>query len=173
MKRHAIRLCLLMLLIFLLAACGDDTEPTPTPTKTPEPTSGEPAVVAPTNTPVAQPANNSGAQPAPADTAKPSAPPAAQEQTTATVNADGGLNLRGEANSGAAVIRIAEKGESFVVVGKSDDGQWVQVAQNGQTLGWLAAEFLDIKNPQPVAQPTATGKQPAATAAPVNNAPAP
>ena len=173
MKRHAIRLCLLMLLIFLLAACGDDTEPTPTPTKTPEPTSGEPAVVAPTNTPAAQPANNSGAQPAPADTAKPAAPPAAQEQTTATVNADGGLNLRGEANSGAAVIRIAEKGESFVVVGKSDDGQWVQVAQNGQTLGWLAAEFLDIKNPQPVAQTPATGEQPAATAAPVNNAPVP
>ena len=56
-------------------------------------------------------------------------------------------------------------GETFTVAGTSDDGQWLQLAENGTPIGWAAAEFLTVeersrRRPQPtmaVAAPQPTG----------------
>lgn len=164
MKKSVVRLALLVCMIVILAACGSEPEATPTPTKTPEAGSGEPAVIAPTVTPVAPAAPASGGQPAPADSQTATQSAAAQTQSEATVNADGGLNLRSDPNASSTVIRVADKGEKFIVVSKTDDGQWVQVAQNGQTLGWLAAEFVDLTGTQVAQSETATSNVPAVPA---------
>lgn len=172
MKLSLLRFCLLLVLLFALAACGSDPEPTPTPTKTPE-GAGEPSVVVATDTPATQ-QGAAGSQPQPADTPVPTPAPVTEEKTEATVNADGGLNLRNDPSATGTIIRIADKGETFTVVSKSPDGQWLQVAQNGQTVGWLAAEFVDLKTVQVTTQnPSSPDAQATATPAANTNAPGP
>ncbi len=158
MTKTMLRFFALVLLLIGLTACGDDPAPTPTPTKTPvAQTVAQPAPAATDTPPPPAAVDNQPVTQAPAVTAAPA-------QSEVVVNAEGGLNLRGEPNAAGTIIRIANKGEIFVVVGKSEDGTWVQVAQNGQTLGWLNAEFVEIKTPQAV-----QGSQPASAPAANNN----
>jgi hypothetical protein len=63
--------------------------------------------------------------------------------------------VRSEPNTAATIVREANKSEQFVVLQTSQDGKWLQLAQNGQALGWAAAEFLDVKTSEVATQPPA------------------
>ena len=58
------------------------------------------------------------------------------------------LRVRGQPSADAPIVGYAYPGETFQVLGKSEDGKWIQIA--GSTAGkgenpnggWVAAEFL-------------------------------
>jgi uncharacterized protein YraI len=147
----------------LLAACGGGAEPTPTPTKTPPAQTQAQATATPTLAPVsaaetpAQPA-----APAPADTPAPA--PAPVVEKIARVTADQ-LNVRSEPSTTGTIVKLANAGDSFTVLGQSDDGQWLQLGENGAPLGWGAAEFLTVEE-RVTEAPPADGGQAAPTSAP-------
>jgi uncharacterized protein YraI len=131
----------------LLAGCGGGEEATPTPTKTPIAGAEQPAA---TPTP-AQAATGDQPAAAPPAVEQPTQPPSAAQPTPApvvervgTVNTDL-INIRSEPSTDSNIVDTAATGESFTVVGQSDDGQWLQLAENGATLGWAAAEFMTVE----------------------------
>ncbi|MBE2236992.1 MAG: cellulase family glycosylhydrolase [Caldilineaceae bacterium] len=152
----------------LLAACGGGgAEATPTPTKTPMAQAAQPAV-----TPTLAPASGgeAPAQP-PAETAPgttATAPDAASVvEKIARVTADQ-LNIRSEPSTTGSVVKLANTGESFPLLGESDDGQWLQLGENGAPLGWGAAEYMAIE--ERVAQAPGDGNvQTPPTSAPSGN----
>jgi uncharacterized protein YraI len=157
--------------LFILTACGgDEPEPTATPTKTPASAAAAPTATATT---AASQTNNAGqltltTPPLEEPTATP-----AQTETVGTVTADL-LNIRSEPSTSGAIVDTANNGERFAIVGRSQDGVWLQVAENGKLLGWAAAEFLQVQQDAPIgpAQPTQatqpgnTGQQPTPTSPP-------
>ncbi len=149
----------------LLVACGGGEAATPTPTKTPVAAAEAPAATATPQPPPVEAATNppadTPAQPetAPATEAVPT--PAPVVEKVGTVTADQ-LNIRAEPSTAGALVQTALINEQFTVVGTSDDGQWYQVAKDGQTLGWVAAEFVSVTE-RTVAAPPA-GEQPVAEA---------
>lgn len=168
--------CWMLLLLLVLAGCGSDTEATPTPTKTPAGATDNTGA-SPTETPTpgqaAQPATNNG-QPAAAPTEPPAQSPATEAQTVeiAVINADL-LNIRGGPSTNDNIVRTANQGDRFTVAARSQDGTWVQVAENGQPVGWVASEFVTISQETTGGAPTARNAQPTAAAnAPASNAPA-
>ncbi|MEZ4860012.1 MAG: SH3 domain-containing protein [Caldilineaceae bacterium] len=160
--------CTLFVLLLFAAACGGETEATPTPTKTPEAQVGE--AQASTATPVsATTTNNSAPPPTPAQSVQPTSAPEPAVAAVAVVNTEL-LNIRSGPSTNDAIVRAASAGQRFTVVGRSQDGNWVQVSENGQALGWVATEFVTIQEGG-----EATSSQPTTTqpeAAPVANAPA-
>jgi uncharacterized protein YraI len=70
------------------------------------------------------------------------------------------LNIRAEPNTSANIQRTATKDEEFTVVGRSEDGQWLQLASGGQALGWAAAEFLAVSERQTASQSANQEAQP-------------
>jgi uncharacterized protein YraI len=156
---------------FILTACGgDELEPTATPTKTPASAAAEPTATATT---AASQTNNAGQlTPTTPPVEEPTATPA-QTETVGTVTADL-LNIRSEPSTSGAIVDTANNGERFTIVGRSQDGVWLQVAENGKLLGWAAAEFLQVQQDVPIgqAQPTQatqpgnTGQQPTPTSPP-------
>ncbi len=133
-----------VLTLLLTSACGSGPEATPTPTKTP---AGAPAAESPA-TPTAPTAVDTGAtgNNAPAAEAQPtaaSAPAADPAQEVVTINAEL-VNIRGGSSTNDAIVTTATQGQQFALLGRSADGQWVQVAQNGTAVGWIAAEFVTI-----------------------------
>lgn len=168
--------CWMLLLLLVLAGCGSDTEATPTPTKTPAGATDNTGA-SPTETPTpdqaAQPATNNG-QPAAAPAEPPAQSPATEAQTVeiAVINADL-LNIRGGPSTKDNIVRTANQGDRFTIAARSQDGTWVQVAENGQPVGWVASEFVTISQETTGGAPTAGNAQPTAAAnAPVSNAPA-
>lgn len=134
---------LLMFTMFLSGCWGSGPEPTPTPTKTPV---GVGQVDAPTNTPAAdaQPATgNQSAAPAPQPADTPTPEPTKGE-TIGVINADL-LNIRSDPSTTGNIVGSATNGQRFTIVGRNQDGAWLQVAENGRLLGWVAAEFVDIQ----------------------------
>ena len=134
----------LILAVFILAACGRGrAEPTPTPTKTPD--TGQPAQsgAAPAAT-TAAPAPAAGAT-----TALPSAPAAPVEAATPTpstkavvvINAPI-LNVRRTPSADGELVQTVEQGQQYDVIGRSQDGAWVQIGTEGREVGWVAAEFV-------------------------------
>ncbi|HHY55018.1 MAG TPA: cellulase family glycosylhydrolase [Chloroflexi bacterium] len=146
-----------------LAACGGGEEPTPTPTKTPM------AQTQPTATPTLAPVavGNAGAQPpaasAPTNTPVPPTPAPVVEKL-ARVAVDQ-LNVRSEPSTAGAIVRLANNGETFTLLGQSEDGQWLQLGENGAPLGWGAAEFMTIEE-RIVQAPAGSDQATAPTAAP-------
>ncbi len=134
--------------MLLLAGCGGGgEEPTATPTKTPVAGAAEAA----TPTPAPAPAETGGqAAQAPAATPAQAEAPAAQPTPTpvveriATVATDL-INIRSEPSTAGTILDTAATGDTFTVLGQSDDGQWLQLAENGAALGWAAAEFLTVE----------------------------
>lgn len=127
---------MIVLCLFLSGCGGSEPEPTATPTKTP--TTGQAA--APTATPQPAPVI-----PTPDDPAEES-PPAADEPApaVAVVSADL-LNVRSTPDISGAIQREIRRDERYDIVGRSEDGAWLQIAQNGQALGWVAAEFVAVE----------------------------
>ncbi len=161
-----------LLAAVVLAGCGGGEEATPTPTKTPvggaqeqaatptpaQAATGEQPAAAPT--PVAEQPT-----PAPAEPAGPTATPVVER--IATVNTDL-INIRSEPSTAGNIVDTAATGESFTVAGQSDDGQWLQLAENGTALGWAAAEFLTVEERVVATAPApADGGAAATPAAPV------
>jgi hypothetical protein len=173
---------LTLLVAALVAGCSAAPAPAPVPpTKTPKPTFTPTAV--PTEIPfaTAQPiqataeaAATAANQPtqAPAATTEPTAAPTeAPKETklTATQN----VNVRsGPGTAYPAVGRLAA-GDSFVVTGRSDAGDWVKFDFNGKD-GWATAALVEVAGdlnavaiaeapalPTPRPQPTARPRPPA------------
>ncbi len=173
MTRKSIALLMLLmgLLALLLAGCGSrkGAAATATPTKTPAGATGavvEQATPIPAGVPApmtTQPAAETVAQPVPSP----------QSVTRGRVTASL-LNIRAEPSTTATIAREASEGEAFDIVGRSQDGLWLQLASNGILLGWASTEFLEIFSEAIAAAPAPAapqGEQPAApapTAAPVS-----
>lgn len=155
-QKSLIRITLLLLVLVALAGCGRGRgEATPTPTKTVAPVGGiEAATPAPPAD--AGAGAQSGTQPV---AAAPTNTPATE--TIATVNTEL-LNIRAEPNTTAQIVDTAAAGEVFTVVGRSVDGQWTQLANNGVLAGWGAAEFLTESTRQVASAPSTGSEQPAA-----------
>ena len=139
---------LFVLLLLLTAACGGSDNETPTPTKTPD--AGGQIETLPTPTPpdAAPPADNqqpaTDAQSEPTATTAPAAvEPTADESEIATVNASL-LNIRSGPSTNDEIVTTAEEGQQFELLGRSDDGQWVQLGQDGNAVGWASAEFVTV-----------------------------
>lgn len=179
MVKRCLTLCALLAFTLTLAACGSaEPEPTPTPTKTPLG-----AVAAETPPPLAtptQPAAQTGGQPAqsgqPETQALPTATP--KTETIGTVTADL-LNIRSDPSTDGTIVTTATTGQKFTVVGRNQDGTWLQLADNGKLLGWAAAEFIQVEqqvvNGEQSNSSPAQGGDPATptAAAPAGVAPAP
>ncbi len=152
----------------LLTGCGGGQEATPTPTKTPAAGAQQPAA-----TP--SPAGDTGSQPTAGATAAPTqAAPASDGQAAPAPEATPAvervgrvttdqLNIRSEPSIDGAVLRTVTTGATFGVVGESDDGQWLQLSEDGSPIGWAAAEFMTVE--EQVAE-TPGASQPAAPAPP-------
>ena len=108
--------------------------------------------------------------PAPPEAAQPAAPVVDAQPVFATVNT-AELNVRSGPGTSFDILRALSQGERFQVVAVSDDGKWVEFAENGAAIGWTALEFLTVegdlatlKGGAPVASQPSTGNQPAAAA---------
>lgn len=160
MNTRTLQLLLGLLLALALTACGSaGPEPTPTPTKTPEPPAAEQPVTEQQATPMPQP--DAPAQPAPQQPAgeQATSPGAASQARSGTVNA-AELNVRSGPGTTFAVVEVLRQGQQVEVLATSDDGQWIQVGRDGQTLGWTSLQFVTV------AEGVATADQPAAPAQP-------
>ncbi|MBK8051265.1 MAG: SH3 domain-containing protein [Anaerolineales bacterium] len=102
-------------------------------------------------------------QPAAQPAAPATATPAPKVEKIAKVTADS-LNIRSEPSTTGNIVKMVLAGQTFTVIGQSDDGQWLQVAENGQPLGWGAAEFMTIE--EKVVETPDTGGQPTAAPTP-------
>lgn len=145
MVKRWITLLALVACMALVTACGsEEPEPTPTPTKTPM-GQAEPATATPQPTP---PPAQSGGQPAqeqkPTEAAAPAPTATPKTETIGTVTADL-LNIRSEPNTNGTIVTTAATGQKFTVVGRNDDGTWLQLAENGKLLGWAVAEFIQVE----------------------------
>ncbi len=147
MKPYLVALLLALLLVGT-AACGGSDEATPTPTKTPD-AAGQietlptptPEVAAPATN--EQPATGAQAEPTTASAPAPTTDSASDAQESATVNA-ALLNIRSGPSTGNDIVSTAEQGQQFEILGRSDDGQWVQLGTGGSAVGWAAAEFVTV-----------------------------
>ncbi len=149
MKTYLVALVLTLLLVGT-AACGGSDEATPTPTKTPD-SAGQietlptptPEVAAPATN--EQPATGAQAEPTTASAPAPTTDSAASAQESATVNA-ALLNIRSGPSTGNEIVTTADQGQQFEILGRSDDGQWVQLGKNGSAVGWASAEFVTVNS---------------------------
>lgn len=127
----------LLLAGLLLAACGrGGPEPTPTPTKTPagaqSGSAQEPQVAADA---ASTPAAAAQATPAPAATPTPS------EKTVAVINTDV-LNVRRTPAADGELVQTVNQGQQFDIIGRSQDGEWIQIGENNREIGWVSADFV-------------------------------
>jgi hypothetical protein len=148
----------ILVLILALSACG--TAPTPTPKPT----------VAPTAAPTAVPPTPIPPTPIP-PTPVPPTPTATPVPTQVTAKQP--INLRQGPGLNFASAGQMPKDANAIVLGKNDDGKWLQVAfPNAQTPTWLSVAFVTVNgaldNVPLVAvapPPTATKGAPAPTKA--------
>lgn len=57
---------------------------------------------------------------------------------------DDRLNVRGGPGTAYAIVAKARSGESYPVVGRTEDATWLQIDRDGD-LGWVSAEFLVVE----------------------------
>lgn len=132
---------------------------TPTPTATATATPTETATEPPTPTeteiePVVEPLGAGPATVEPTSTATPlvataTAPPVVVPSATATtaliqvieVTAGGLVNIRRQPNTTSDILGVAEAGDVFEVIGRTDDGSWINFLMAEDIEAWIA-EFL-------------------------------
>jgi hypothetical protein len=133
------------LLALLLAGCGRNSqEATATPTKTP-PVEQAVEVATATPQPPAEPVEVSAPvveEPAP-EVEPVTAPEPEPDPEIATITATQ-LNIRSQPSTSGDIVRLVDQGAQFEVVGRSEDGQWLEVAEDDQLLGWIVAEFATV-----------------------------
>ena len=142
-------LCVLVLGVALLGACGQGEEegpaPEPGPTSTITPL---PAVVTftpmPTSTdpPPPVPAETAAATPTPEIAATDPVPTEiALQASDAKVTVLGEMNIRSGPSTDYEVVGDAIAGEEFAITGKNTDGNWWQIDFRGES-GWIYAPFV-------------------------------
>jgi uncharacterized protein YraI len=99
-----------------------------------------------------EPADGVTADGVTADNAADDAAPSLVAEVTATL-----LNVRSEPNTSAEILREVALGEQYEVVAQTASADWAQLAENGETIGWAAAEFLDIQEGSVAAPETQPG----------------
>jgi uncharacterized protein YraI len=99
---------------------------------------------------------------APAEQPATPTPEPTRMETIGTVTADL-LNIRSDPNTTANIVAEATLGDQFTIVGRNQDGTWLQVAQAGKLLGWVFAEYIEVSQ---VAVTPSTSEQPATGGAP-------
>jgi polysaccharide biosynthesis protein PslG len=172
LQRVWLQCVVLSLAVLVLAACGGRrTEATPTPTKTPD--SGQTGAAPAATTPNAPATGADPATPSEPGSAPTAAPPTPATKTVAVINA-AILNVRRAPSTDGEVVQTVEEGQQYDVIGRSQDGEWVQIGSDGRELGWVAAEFIIEETVQLAAEPVAGEEQPAgsATAVPAAGQPA-
>ena len=133
MKQYRFALIVLGLLMMALTGCGVLATPTPTPKPTVPPT----PTLAPTLTPI--PATPTPLVP----TATPMPPTPTPVPAQATTKQQ--VNLRSGPGIQYGIAGKMPQNVSAPVLGKNDDGSWIQVAYpDPKTPSWLAATFVTI-----------------------------
>ena len=88
--------------------------------------------------------------------AQPSPTPVVERVATVATDL---LNIRSDPSTSGSIQDTAATGAVFTVVGESDDGTWLQLAKDGTTIGWAAAEFLTVEE-RTVQAPAGTRRRP-------------
>jgi hypothetical protein len=142
MLRRNWQICIVLILAALaLAACGRGrAEPTPTPTKTPITEQGGQSGAAPATTP-APPAGDTAAAPNQSAPTNPPAAPSPATKTVVVINAPI-LNVRRSPSPDGELVQTVEQGEQYDVIGRSQDGGWIQIGTEGREVGWVSSEFV-------------------------------
>lgn len=151
--RWSVGVLALLLALGLVGCGGGGPEPTATPTKTPVGGTGAAPAVATPQPPTNQPAT----QPPAAQ------PPAPAPKTVAVINASV-LNVRSGPSGDAQVVGTVEQGDQYDVIGRSQDGAWLQIGRDNREIGWVSAEFVVLQTIDGSAPPVAQPAQPAAPA---------
>ncbi len=143
MYRRTWLVCVIVILaVFVLSACGRGrAEPTSTPTKTPGGAqTGQSGAAPEAGTPT--PAGGAGGATAAPDTpAAEAATPTPATKAVAVINA-AILNVRRTPSADGEVVQTVEQGQQYDVIGRSQDGAWIQIGTEGRELGWVSAEFV-------------------------------
>jgi hypothetical protein len=91
------------------------------------------------------------------------------------------LNVRSTPAADGALVQTVNQGEQYDVIGRSQDGGWIQIGTEGRELGWVSAEFVVEQTVAVEAEPPAeaeagatseAGATAEATTAPVAQPPA-
>lgn len=53
------------------------------------------------------------------------------------------LNVRAEPTTNSPVLRVAEYGQSFVILGRTEGADWLQIQLTADTAGWVAARYTE------------------------------
>lgn len=131
--RHAMYVLALMLLVVVVSACGSS----PTPTPAPKPTAPPPTAPPPTEVPPS---------PAPTATLVPPTPvPPTATPVPLMATAKQQVNVRQGPGTQFSVTSRMPKDASAVVLGKSEDGKWYQLAYpDAQHPSWVAIAFVNV-----------------------------
>ena len=118
------------------AASQPTLAPSPVPTVAPVETVPPQPVLLPVATPapVEAPAEAGEAQSA-----------LAADGAAGVVSSEGRLNLRAQPDTAAAIVRKLEPGEAVAILGRSEDGAWLNVRVADGATGWVAAEYVVVQ----------------------------
>lgn len=98
---------------------------------------------------VAQPATA-----APTNTASATVPPVSPTPIAASVLPDAdGLRLRAEPRTGSEILTMLAGGTPLLVLGRSEDGGWLNVRLTDGSEGWVAAAFVALPEDMPAPVP--------------------
>lgn len=61
---------------------------------------------------------------------------------SATISAPAGVNLRGAPETGDNILQMVVDATQVAVIGRSDDGAWLQAQLEDGTRGWVSADFV-------------------------------
>src|SRR5690606_39137322 len=72
------------------------------------------------------------------------------------------LNVRRTPSADGELVQTVEQGDQFDVIGRSQDGGWVQIGTDGREVGWVSSEFVVEQTVAvaPAAPDTSTGETP-------------
>ncbi len=148
----------LILLVAAVSACGGGNTPTPTPKPTVLTTPTLPPTVAPTAAPTAVPPT-------------PTPPPPPPTPVPVSASAKQAVNVRQGPGDQFRVVGKLPANTPALVIGKSEDGKWYQIAfPDATTPSWVAAAFVTVSGPIEAMPVVAVAPPPTATTGPAKPA---